>query len=282
MQFVTAKLKRFDFHKKVKSDVHERTLSGAFITVISGIIVIYLLFTNIMEYLNPTEINHMVPDTTIGHEDVTLKFSVSFRHVNCDDISFKQEVTRSTIHTHSPEIFRKKQSGHNNAGCDVYGELVTDKAGGNFMLIVKPLPRDHTEEEHDHNNMMRQFPGFIRPNHAKPPDLSHMLETLEFDPIPTRSRTHYLYVHEPLKFGVDNNPAPGTGIYHYGIQVVPTEHIFLNRSISHSNQYSYTERSVEAQNVAFGVTLNGQQFKDQYGNLPCIHPCMHPFIHPYD
>ena len=262
MHFVTSKLKRFDFHKKVKSDVHERTLCGAFITMISGIAITYLLYTNVMEYLSPTEINHMVPDLTIGHEDVTLKFSVTFRHVKCDDITFKQEVTRSTLHTHSPEIFLKKPV--NSGGCNVYGELVTDKAGGNFMLIVEPLSSDsHVDER---NEFMRQFPGLVMPSRiAKPQDLSHMLETLEFEPIPSRSRTHYMYVHEPLRFGTDSLLAPGTGIYHYGVQVVPTEHVFLNKTISHSNQYSYTERSVEAQNVAYGVTLSGQQFKDQYG-----------------
>ena len=185
MQFVTSKLKRFDFHRKVKSDVHERTLCGAFITVISGLIIMYLLYTNIMDYFSPTEINHMIPDNTIGHEDVTLKFSVMFRYVQCDDITFKQEVTRSTLHTHSPEIFLK--TPEDSGGCKVYGELITDKAGGNFMLIVKPHPDDHTGEEH--HAFMRQFPGIIRPNHAKPQDLSHMLETLEFDPIPRKSRT---------------------------------------------------------------------------------------------
>lgn len=267
MQFVTSKLKRFDFHKKAVSEVHERTVCGAFITVISGVIITYLLCANVMEYFSTKEINHMVPDTTIGHEDVELKFSVLFHHVKCDDISFKQEVTRGTIHTHSPEIFQKKP--FNIEGCKIYGELITDKVGGNFMLVVAPSPNEHRtlQEEEEHNKMSRQFPGLVLPNHHhKPQNLAHIIESIEFEPIPNgRTKTHYMYLHEPLRMGISTDPIEGTGIYHYGLQVVPTEHVFLNYTISHSNQYSYTERSVDAQNVAFGVTLNGQQFREQHG-----------------
>jgi len=81
-----------------------------------------------------------------------------------------------------------------------------------------------------------------------------------------------------------------TGIFHYAIQVVPTQHNFLNRTYSSSNQYSYTDRSVkvccfcsayrqpppssirshlytflQASDMLFGVQLQGQQFKDNFG-----------------
>lgn len=262
MQFVSSKLKRFDFHRKTVNEVNDKTLSGAIITLISGCIILYLLYSNIAEYFSTSQINHMMPDTTVGTEDVELKFLVSFDDVKCDDISFKQEVVRGTLHTHSPELFLKKPL--HTSGCQVSGEVITDKVGGNFMLVVKPLPSEHSQEEEDRLKMSRQFPGLVQLTQKKPPNLNHIVESLEFDPIPSRTKTHYVYLHEPLK-GEMNHPPSSTGIYHYGIQVVPTEHNFLNGSISHSNQYSFTERSVEAQNVAFGVTLNGQQFKDNFG-----------------
>ena len=93
---------------------------------------------------------------------------------------------------------------------------------------------------------------------------SHVVHSVEFLPVNGKQEMLSRYIHEPLKIK-ENMPPDSTGIYHYGIQVVPTVHTYLNKTTSESNQYSFTERAVEAQNVMFGVTLGGQQFRDDFG-----------------
>ena len=93
------------------------------------------------------------------------------------DISFKQEVFRGTHHTHEPEIFEKKdyQQSHRDreasVGCSVTGEVITDKVGGNFMLITKGLPNPSISENHGNEAMFR-FQGYMQP-HEIPPDLRY-------------------------------------------------------------------------------------------------------------
>ena len=73
----------------------------------------------------------------------------------CADISFTQEVTRGTSHSHSPEEFRKEEilyNGPNNRACRLSGSVITDRVGGHFMLIVKPSKTNS-------NNNMGQFHG---------------------------------------------------------------------------------------------------------------------------
>jgi hypothetical protein len=60
------------------------------------------------------------------------------------DISFKQEVIRGTLHHHDPEIFLKEDFysslvEDDKPGCTATGSLITDKVGGNFMLITNAL-----------------------------------------------------------------------------------------------------------------------------------------------
>jgi hypothetical protein len=62
-----------------------------------------------------------------------------------EDITFKQEVIRGTVHRHDPEIFTKDEflsrayQIDGIVGCTVSGSLITDKAGGNFQLITAPV-----------------------------------------------------------------------------------------------------------------------------------------------
>ena len=83
MQFVTSKLKRFDFHRKTVSEVNDRTLSGAIITIVTIVAVAVLLYSNISEYFSTDMVNHMTLDSTIGYEDVQLKFEVVFSNIPC-------------------------------------------------------------------------------------------------------------------------------------------------------------------------------------------------------
>jgi len=167
MQFISSKLKRFDVHRKTADTVKDQTVVGAIITVLSFVIIALLLYSNMVEYFKAEESTRMVLDKSVGIEDVKIIFNVSFYFVQCKgkhsfvclylftlltsfeilyalhvlDISFKQEVIRGTLHHHEPEIFHKEDfnsvfSNDGMPGCTASGSLITDKVGGNFMLIT--------------------------------------------------------------------------------------------------------------------------------------------------
>ena len=84
MQFITSKLKKFDFHRKAATETQSQTVSGAIITLISILTVTWLLFSNLYSYISIGEIeNHMYPDKGLGVEDVQLKFDIEFLGVDC-------------------------------------------------------------------------------------------------------------------------------------------------------------------------------------------------------
>jgi len=97
------------------------------------------------------------------------------------DISFKQEVIRGTLHHHEPEIFHKEDfnsvfSNDGSPGCTASGSLITDKAGGNFMLITSPVegsPGIGAGAAGLEQMMLRGFgmPGMIFSNPRIPQDL---------------------------------------------------------------------------------------------------------------
>jgi hypothetical protein len=83
MQFISAKLKRFDVHRKTADGVNDRTIPGALLTIATIVIIVYLLCTNVAEYMQTEETSRMILDSSVGVEDVQIIFSVSFHSVSC-------------------------------------------------------------------------------------------------------------------------------------------------------------------------------------------------------
>ena len=86
MHFITSKLKRFDIHRKTVDSVNDQTISGALITILSSFIIFILVYSSILEYYSPEEINHMIPDYSVGFEEVQINFRVVFTNVPCKGI----------------------------------------------------------------------------------------------------------------------------------------------------------------------------------------------------
>ena len=49
-------------------------------------------------------------------------------------MSFSQEVTRGTLHSHEPEHISKEAI--EGRSCWVHGSIVTDKVGGSFRFMI--------------------------------------------------------------------------------------------------------------------------------------------------
>jgi len=264
-------MKRFDAYTKPVDGISQQTVLGALVTVASICIVVLLIVSEFGVYIKKDVLSHMVADVTVGVEAVRLDFDVLFHNSACDGITFVQEVTRGTIHTHEPEKITKLDVG--TSGCRVYGYIVTDKVGGNFRFGVEPIQVSPDSPEAAEMAKARADIQLFNPlQQGQPlltaPDLTHTINHLMFLPAEGKaaSEADIPDMEHPLN-GQSSNVTAGTGLYQYAIQVVPTHYKTLKGDLSHANQYSVTEREIGFQQVQGGVSVSGQMFKDVFGLL---------------
>ena len=261
---IMMKLKRFDVYTKANmDDVYERTVFGAFSTILCIVIVGLLIFSEFSNYLRSDFVTHMILDTSVGGgriADTKIDFDVTFHSVACDRVTFLQEITRGQHHgaPHEEGSIIKQE---NAEGCNINGYIITDKIGGNFKLQVAPTESDAPDKA---DILGRNSPNLLAP------DLSHTVHKIHFHDIsPGNSNTSKSLIYSktltnPLTDRV--NPIPlGVGIHQYGIQVVPTTYAPLKTSASHMNQYSVTEKQADFDQVLQGVTISGQYYFDFVG-----------------
>jgi len=73
-----SRLKRFDVHVKAVDGVNQKTLLGALITLISTVIVIVLVLSEVSIFLKIDVISRMVADNSVGIESIKLDFGIKF------------------------------------------------------------------------------------------------------------------------------------------------------------------------------------------------------------
>lgn len=83
MNYLSSKLKKFDVHIKAVDGVNQQTILGAIFTIITFILTILLIFSEIKLYLTKNSIHHMVVDQKGGLETVRLDFDFEFHAISC-------------------------------------------------------------------------------------------------------------------------------------------------------------------------------------------------------
>jgi len=276
-------VQRFDFHVKTIDEATQQTLLGGAVTVVSFVVVIYLLLSEILIYQSSEVVTRMIADKTIGMESIRIEFDIEFSQVRCEKISFMQEVTRGSVHIHEPEFVRKEEihDQHGASGCWVHGYTVTDKAAGNFRFAVEPAPPKDASKD---PSMANFPPGFGLGGgglhfeifqYPELPPLGHKVNSVSFKPVDmdTASLIDTKKVADvtfPLTDTVTEVDA-AAGVHHYALQVVPTHFKPLGggeRMLKHANQYSFVEKSVPLEAIAAmmgHVHIGGQQLHKFYG-----------------
>lgn len=195
-----ASLKKFDIHVKAVDGVNQQTVLGAVLTIISTILVMLLIFSEISYFMKVDVVSRMLTDKTAGVESVKLEFDLQFYDVSCNRINFIQEVTRGTVHIHEPGIVEKFALDDGvTLGCHVRGSNVIDKVGGNFRFAIEPARQDG--------------PGFSS-------NISHTVRHIAFVPMLGESAADKMpELTESLK-NQESLVPEGSGLYHYAIQVL--------------------------------------------------------------
>jgi hypothetical protein len=237
-------LKRFDIHTKAIEGVHQQTIIGAILTLVTTLLVFILLFSEISVFFTTEVVSRMVVDTAFGVEAVKLEFDISFPTISCDGITFTQELTRGNIHTFETISELEKNEVENPdpksfPGCRLKGSFLTDKIAGNFRFAISPQ--------------------------RVPLNLSHSLHKIAFQPNNAKNAKDKLpeimdsvnetFVDIPLE----------TGIYQYSITVVPTQYKTLYGELSFINQYAVIEKAIPVDNVLNFEAQNSLFIKDFQG-----------------
>ena len=236
MNSILGNFKKFDAHVKTIDGVNQRTILGALLTVSSIIFVFFLIYTETKFFMSSQFESHMVTDFRGSQESLHVTFDVTFPLLKCPGLTFVQEVTRGTVHSHESQEVNKLPT-EDGLGCSVAGHFATDKIGGNFRLEYRPAPENQADEI----------------------NISHRITQLLFMPL-NRS------------FSVDNQmgghsfTAPvGPGIHQYVVQVVTTHTKRLMEVESFKNEFYITERHVYADQFDFVESIGGHSAREFLG-----------------
>mmetsp|Transcript_81220 Transcript_81220/g.159403 ORF Transcript_81220/g.159403 Transcript_81220/m.159403 type:complete len:304 (+) Transcript_81220:74-985(+) len=251
--------KKFDIHVKAVDGVNQQTLLGAIITIISTILVSVLIFSEISYFMKVDVVSRMLTDKTAGIEAVRLEFDLQFYDVSCNRINFIQEVTRGTLHIHEPGLVEKFAIDDGiTLGCHVRGSNLIDKVGGNFRFAIEPATEGQLNQ-----------PGFSS-------NYSHIVRNIAFVPTIGESAADKLpEIIDNLKN--QNTLVPeGSAMYHYAVQVVPTQYKTLYGELSYLNQYSVIEKDVSLETVQQVEPISGLHLKSFQGIIFTydFHPVM--------
>eukprot|EP01041_Mallomonas_annulata_P003251 gene3251-6432_t len=162
-------MKKFDLYVKTIDGVHKQTLLGAFVSVLSAIVVVTLIVSEVKQYSQKDIVNHMTMDSTVGVDAIKLHFDLNFHKISCERLTFLQEVTRGTLHEHGPPTYEKTDI--EGGGCRFFGSITTDKVAGNFRFIAEPSKNDES------NKVPSTVTGY---DMLTPPDISHTINYVVF------------------------------------------------------------------------------------------------------
>ncbi|XP_055537873.1 endoplasmic reticulum-Golgi intermediate compartment protein 3 [Wyeomyia smithii] len=105
-------LRRFDAYPKIDNEFSIRTIGGATLTIISGIIIILLIHSELMVYLTPTITDELFVDATRGQK---LKINLDFYipRISCDYVSLDAQDATGEQHLHiDHNIYKRRLDLH--------------------------------------------------------------------------------------------------------------------------------------------------------------------------
>jgi hypothetical protein len=191
---------------------------GAILTVVTVIIVLWLIFSELSTFFKIETVSRMVIDKGSSFEAVKLAFDIIFPFIVCSRLSYSQEVTKGTLHVHEKGDIAKLpiKADKGVEGCSVTGSFLIDKVGGNFKFSI-------SESETSYN-------------------LSHIVNYVDFMP-PSGDILDANAFGIPKHFNRSYVGIVGDiSVYQYVMQIVPTQHKTLYGKLSFLNQYSVSEK----------------------------------------
>ncbi len=144
-------LKRFDAYAKPLDDFRIRTKSGGVLTVLSGLVMIFLFASEIRDYLQPELSEELFVDTSRTGK-LKINVDIVFHRISCDflgldamDISGEQHIDiehnvfKRRLDLEGKPIEEPQQERHLGAVAKVTNETKTKDANDNSSTTVKAI-----------------------------------------------------------------------------------------------------------------------------------------------
>mmetsp|Transcript_44964 Transcript_44964/g.51983 ORF Transcript_44964/g.51983 Transcript_44964/m.51983 type:complete len:330 (-) Transcript_44964:154-1143(-) len=236
------RIKAFDAHRKLPSDLSESTTLGAAIGIVAMIVMGFLFIYEIKEFMKTEEYSDMYIDVNRGGGKLVVNIDISLPRMPCDIVSLDQQDVMGThtvnlagdlhkvrtdergneieVEKHSQDhdygsnidFERTRKAFQAKEGCILRGYILVNKVPGNFHI-----------SSHAYGHLLQEV---FRQNGISTIDVSHRINHLSFG-----EEKDLTYVRKNFKQGV-LNPLNGmqkvpkdvnTGTtYQYYLNIVPT------------------------------------------------------------
>eukprot|EP00252_Welwitschia_mirabilis_P004334 TRINITY_DN14664_c0_g1_i1.p1 TRINITY_DN14664_c0_g1~~TRINITY_DN14664_c0_g1_i1.p1 ORF type:complete len:484 (+),score=84.52 TRINITY_DN14664_c0_g1_i1:274-1725(+) len=84
MMLSTSKIKSIDFYRKIPRDLTEATLSGAWLSILAALIMMFLFGMELSNYLSISTTTDVVVDRSLDGEHLRIDFNISFLALSCE------------------------------------------------------------------------------------------------------------------------------------------------------------------------------------------------------
>jgi len=203
-------LKGFDILQKVDADFVEQSKSGGAVTLVTALVIAFLVYTEVLEFSRVEVVEHVEVDTGISNL-IPFSINISFPSLRCADFNV-DVLDKSGTNQHLAGELQKSLvagDGLSAGGCRVHGGLEVKRLQGNIHF--SPAAEDMAP--HDLNT-------------------SHVIHDVSFG-------EELEGWASPLD-GVAKRVSEGSAM-HYRLHLVPTLHTALSGRDTSSYQYSVTQ-----------------------------------------
>ncbi|KAK2143437.1 hypothetical protein LSH36_840g02016 [Paralvinella palmiformis] len=211
-------IRRLDIYRKVPKDLTQPTITGACISILSCIFMVFLFYSELVSFIT-TEIESemFVEDPMTHSEKIPVKLDIELHKVQCRFIGLDIQDDLGRHEVGFVDNTERIPVDH-GLGCRFKSHFKINKVPGNFHIST------HASHEQPEN-----------------PDMTHTIHEVVFgDRVPTAVNLPGSF--NPLK-GHDKSKANALTSHDYFLKVVPTVYQDITgRQTLHPYQYTYAYR----------------------------------------
>ncbi|CAI5718146.1 unnamed protein product [Peronospora effusa] len=231
--------RRFDLNSKGVDGIQERTIGGGLVTLVSCMVVAFLLLSELSVWWTVSVTHHMHVDTAPQDDPITVEVDITFLHETCNDVALDVSDAKSNKDVLLKQDIQEQPVGEN--GCRLYGTVQVQKVAADLSFA------------HEGSITMFSFFDFLNFNS------SHVINHLRFGPQIPDMETPLIDVK---KIVMNNLVA-----YKYFVSVVPTRYIYLNGTSVTTFQYSVTEHETTTRGANGQMSFPGVIFSYEFSPI---------------